>query len=193
MKNDSNKETIIIMVDGACKGNPGNTGIGVVLITNENIHLISQNTKFGTNNTAELKAAICALELLKTLNNPILMNQKNPDTTQNTTPKSATKSVTLYTDSQLVEGFANKAWNPKANKHMVRSLRALLHQPNTDIDVVKIKAHSTETALNELHNIADELAKKGSRGINKHMTKPRHRPRSTHQPKTRMIQKQAHM
>lgn len=54
-----------IFCDGACAGNPGKTGWGAVLISGEHQKEISGSAGFGTNNTAELYAAINALKALK--------------------------------------------------------------------------------------------------------------------------------
>lgn len=57
------KRQLDIFVDGACKGNPGEAGIGVVI--NEGGTLIKEISKAigpATNNIAEYSALICALE-----------------------------------------------------------------------------------------------------------------------------------
>jgi ribonuclease HI len=65
MSNPKIKETLVtVYVDGACSGNPGDTGLGIVIENKatgfkENI---SQYAGLGTNNYAEYKALIVALE-----------------------------------------------------------------------------------------------------------------------------------
>ena len=54
-----------IYTDGACSGNPGNGGWGVVLIYGENQKQLSGGEVNTTNNQMELLACIKALEALK--------------------------------------------------------------------------------------------------------------------------------
>jgi ribonuclease HI len=59
-----NHKKIIIYTDGGARGNPGPSGIGVV-IYNENKELIEEHSDFlgvATNNQAEYKAVILALK-----------------------------------------------------------------------------------------------------------------------------------
>lgn len=52
-----------IYIDGACKGNPGHSGIGVVIVKNgETIKNISHYIGNGTNNIAEYTALIHGLQ-----------------------------------------------------------------------------------------------------------------------------------
>ena len=57
---------IRIYTDGACLGNPGPGGIGVVLVHDHLRKEISRGFRCTTNNRMELLAAITALEALKT-------------------------------------------------------------------------------------------------------------------------------
>lgn len=72
--------TIDIYTDGACKGNPGPGGWGVLLRYKENEKTLSGAEPLTTNNRMELTAAIKALEALK---KPSVVN--------------------LYTDSKYVQ------------------------------------------------------------------------------------------
>lgn len=76
-----------IFTDGACSGNPGPGGYGVLLRYNGNEKQLSEGFINTTNNRMELLAAIRGLEALK---------QKC--------------HVTLYTDSQYVANGINKGW-----------------------------------------------------------------------------------
>lgn len=76
-----------IFTDGACSGNPGPGGYGVLLRYNGNEKQLSEGFLNTTNNRMELLAAIRGLEALK---------QKC--------------HVTLYTDSQYVANGINKGW-----------------------------------------------------------------------------------
>ncbi len=56
---------VIIYTDGACKGNPGPGGWGVLMISGENRRELAGGEAATTNNRMELTAAIEALRALK--------------------------------------------------------------------------------------------------------------------------------
>ncbi len=59
------KDQVVIYTDGACRGNPGPGGWGVVLNYNESRKELYGGEPETTNNRMELMAAIEALEVLK--------------------------------------------------------------------------------------------------------------------------------
>jgi len=79
---------VIIYTDGACSGNPGPGGYGVVLMSGNHRKEISEGFRLTTNNRMELLAAIKGLEALKKKGIP----------------------VKLHTDSQYVANAVNKGW-----------------------------------------------------------------------------------
>jgi len=79
---------VIIYTDGACSGNPGPGGYGIVLISGKHRKEISEGFRLTTNNRMELMAAIKGLEALKKQGTP----------------------VKLYTDSQYLANAINKGW-----------------------------------------------------------------------------------
>lgn len=79
---------VIIYTDGACSGNPGPGGYGVVLMSGNHRKEISEGFRLTTNNRMELLAIIKGLEALKRKGIP----------------------VKLYTDSQYVANAVNKGW-----------------------------------------------------------------------------------
>lgn len=81
-------DEVIIYTDGACSGNPGPGGFGVVLLSGRHRKEISEGFRLTTNNRMELLAAITGLEALK-----------RDGTT-----------VTLYTDSQYLVNAVNNGW-----------------------------------------------------------------------------------
>ena len=81
-------DEVIIYTDGACSGNPGPGGYGVVLISGRHRKEISEGFRLTTNNRMELLAAIMGLEALK----------------RNGT------AVRLYTDSLYLVNAINKGW-----------------------------------------------------------------------------------
>jgi len=98
-------KNVVIYADGACLGNPGPGGYGVVMIYEENRKELSGGFRLTTNNRMELMAAIAGLEALK-----------------------GKCRVTLYTDSQYVVNAAQKGWAKrwKANGWMrTRTEKAL--------------------------------------------------------------------
>lgn len=56
---------VVAYTDGACLGNPGPGGYGVVLLWNGHRRELSRGYRWTTNNRMELRAAIAALEALK--------------------------------------------------------------------------------------------------------------------------------
>jgi len=80
--------SVIIYTDGAAKGNPGNGGYGIVMISGKHRKEISGGFILTTNNRMELLSVIIGLENLK---------------------KEKT-SVTLYSDSKYVVNAVEKKW-----------------------------------------------------------------------------------
>jgi ribonuclease HI len=83
----SDKSRVVIYTDGACSGNPGPGGFGVVLMHGDTRREIAQGFRRTTNNRMELLAVISALESLK---RPC--------------------AVTLYSDSEYVVNAITKGW-----------------------------------------------------------------------------------
>jgi len=136
---------IEIYTDGACSGNPGPGGWGVLIIANGDDRELSGGELQTTNNRMELTAAIEALRA-----------------TQNK------KFVYLYTDSQYVKkgvtewlaGWKRNGWRTAARKPVKnKDLWEALDEAATDrdIDWRWVKGHDGD-AGNER---ADELARQG--------------------------------
>ena len=83
-----------IYTDGACSGNPGKGGFGIVLLYKNNRKEISEGYESTTNNRMELLAVIRALEILK---EPCKVN--------------------LYSDSKYVIDSITKGWVQKWKKN----------------------------------------------------------------------------
>lgn len=86
----NNLKQVVIYTDGACSGNPGPGGYGVVLLYNEHRKELSGGFRRTTNNRMELLGAI---EGLRALNDRC--------------------SVKLHTDSQYVVNAIEKGWAAK--------------------------------------------------------------------------------
>ena len=111
---------IHIYTDGACLGNPGPMGIGVVLLADGRRKEISEYLgPLGTNNIAELTAIQRGLEAVKDPRRPIL----------------------VYSDSAYAIGVLSKRWKAKANQALIETIRGLLSKfPR--IEFVKVAGHS---------------------------------------------------
>ncbi|MBT3549331.1 MAG: ribonuclease HI [Gammaproteobacteria bacterium] len=139
-----------IYTDGACSGNPGAGGWGVVIINKTDIEKFCGYEKDTTNNRMELMAAI-----------------------QGIAKQEIGSIITLYTDSKYVKdgitswvmnwkknNWITSAKKPVKNKDLWQKLDLLCE--NHQITWKWVKAHqediSDETKYN---NMADELARGG--------------------------------
>jgi len=95
---------VVAYADGACSGNPGPSGIGVVVLTHDSRRELSEFLGRGTNNTAELTAILRAAEAF---------------------PEGA-RVLKVYTDSSYSIGVVAKGWKAKANIELVASVKAAL-------------------------------------------------------------------
>ena len=141
---------IIAYTDGACSGNPGPGGWGVILQAKDGLILIKERELFGgekdtTNNRMELIAAISCLESLE----------------------KPTK-LTLFTDSNYVKGGITewmKTWKKNewktAGKKSVKNVdlwkRLDKARQKHNVTWKWVKGHSGQTE----NERADELARQG--------------------------------
>ncbi len=124
----------IAYADGACSGNPGPCGLGVVVrgpegATGEGYEYLGT----GTNNVAELTAILRACEWI---------------------PK-GDATVDIYTDSSYAIGVLQKGWKAKANQDLVQKVKTALEGRRPKPKLHYVPGHSG-VALNE---IADALAR----------------------------------
>lgn len=142
-------KTVEIYTDGACRGNPGPGGWGVLLIAGERRKELYGGEPDTTNNRMELRAAIEALNALN-----------------------GERQVTLHTDSKYVmdginnwmPGWKKRGWTtaakkPVKNQDLWRDLDRAASRH--DIRWNWVRGH-TGNAGNER---ADELANKGIDGL----------------------------
>jgi ribonuclease HI len=134
VKPDPRADAVHIWTDGACTGNPGPAGLGVVIVEGTQQRELSEYLGQGTNNIAELTAILRGLQAV-----PI---------------KDRSRPVIVYSDSQYSIGLLTQNWKAKANQELVAKLRALVRE-FADLKFVKVPAHSG-VALNER---VDELAR----------------------------------
>jgi len=112
------QNAIIIYTDGASSGNPGPSGIGVVMEYNGHEREISQYIGMATNNIAELTAVQMALLSIKRTDLP----------------------VRIYTDSSYVCGLLISGWKAQKNVALVGAIRALMTRFK-DLKIIKVKGH----------------------------------------------------
>jgi ribonuclease HI len=113
------RDVIRIFTDGASSGNPGPSGIGVLLQYGKQRKEISQFIGLATNNIAELKAIEAALLSVKNTQIP----------------------VRLYTDSNYAHGILMLNWKPKKNCELVESIKKTMAKFK-DLKIIKVKGHS---------------------------------------------------
>jgi ribonuclease HI len=137
-------KSVVIYTDGACSGNPGPGGYGVVLMHEGKEKELSGGYKDTTNNQMEITAVIEGLKALKLPCN-----------------------VKLYSDSTYVVDSITKGWVYswkknnwiKSNKEKAKNidlweeLLILLNVHN--VQFIKVKGHSD----NEYNNRCDKLAR----------------------------------
>ena len=135
---------INIYTDGACSGNPGKGGWGVVILDNNKEIFLNGGDQHTTNNKMELTAAIKALEYFE-----------------------IKKDLTIYTDSKYVKdgieswiiNWKKNGWKTSTkkivkNKELWMQLDNLINKHN--VTWKWIKGH----AGLEFNEKADELARK---------------------------------
>jgi ribonuclease HI len=134
----------IAYTDGACSGNPGPAGSGMVVIRpggkiDEGFEYLGTST----NNVAELTAILRALEVI---------------------PADA-PSILVHTDSQYAIGVLTKGWKPKVNQELIAKTKSLLAK-RPQARLVYVKGHAG-VPMNER---ADELAREAvQRGRSKEL------------------------
>jgi ribonuclease HI len=126
-----------VWTDGACSGNPGPMGIGVVVLANGDRKELGEYLGVGTNNIAELTAIERGLELVAEL--------PPPAATAGQTGGAATaarmRRVRVYSDSGYAIGLLEKGWKAKANQELVARLRKRVDAvPN--LEFVKVPGHA---------------------------------------------------
>lgn len=123
---------LVAYTDGACTGNPGPSGLGVVLIDGDKRRELSMYLGHGTNNIAELTAIEEALLAA--------------DATD--------RAFVIHTDSQYAIGVLCKGWKAKANQELIARIKATL-KPFKKLELRYVKGHA---GIPE-NERADELAR----------------------------------
>ena len=145
-----NKKSVTVYTDGACSGNPGAGGWGVVLLYGENQKELNGGEEETTNNRMELTAVIKGLEALK-----------------------YPCRVDLYSDSAYtvnaflngwIYGWQKNGWKKNDGKNVLnvdlwKRLMDLTYVH--EVTFIKVKGH----ADNFYNNRCDELARAGIKKV----------------------------
>lgn len=123
--------SVVAYTDGACSGNPGPAGLGVVLIDGDHVRELSLYLGHGTNNVGELAAI-----------------GEAADAVQDTS-----RAVYIHTDSQYSIGVLTKGWKAKKNVELIGKVKVSLARLQ-DVTLIYVKGH----AGIELNERADGLA-----------------------------------
>lgn len=130
---------ITVYTDGAAKGNPGNGGYGVVMMSGKHKKEFSEGFRNTTNNRMELLSVIIAIESVK-------VDQSE---------------ITIYSDSKYVVDSVEKRWvfgwqkkGFKGKKNVDLWQRFLKIYPKHQVKFVWVKGH----AGNMYNERCDELA-----------------------------------
>ena len=128
---------LIITTDGEANPTPGDTRIGVILENSEGtvISAISEDSGYGTNNTAEYKAILRGLE---------------------EAVAQGARTVTLYTDSQLADRQLRGVY--KIKKPKLREIFSKIRTTEMKLDRVRYRWHCRDEGRGPQ---ADALAKGG--------------------------------
>ncbi|WGV28773.1 ribonuclease HI [Halotia branconii] len=138
-----------IYTDGACTGNPGPGGWGVVVYFNDgSIHEMGDAASHTTNNKMEMQAAIAALQFLNA--------------------SKQTQPITLHTDSEYlincvtkwVKGWKKKGWKKADGKPVQnQDLLEILDQLNTQqVNWQHVRGHSGNIGNERCDVIASSFA-----------------------------------
>ena len=143
---------MIIYVDGACKGNPGSGGYGMVIIKdNQIIYKHSEQCENTTNNREELKAILHAFEYCKDLDEDCIIYSDSAY---------AVNMLNNWIFTWATNDWKNSKKQIVENIDLVKELYKYLNINFFNCQVVKCKGHA-DILGNEL---ADALA---SNNINK--------------------------
>ncbi len=140
-------DTVEIYTDGACSGNPGKGGLGVVMKYKGQRKELAYGFKRTTNNRMELIAVIVALESL---------TKENLDVVVYSDSKYVVDSINLG----WVYGWQKKGFKDKANPDLWK--RFLVIQKKHRVKFIWVKGH----ASNVENNRCDELAVAASKSPN---------------------------
>jgi ribonuclease HI len=139
--------TIIIYTDGACKGNPGPGGWGVLLKSGAVEKELFGGERETTNNRMEMMAVIEALKALK----------RPCQVTLHLDSKYVLQGITEWLPGWKAKGWKTAAKQPVKNVDLWQQLDALVNTGGHDIKWQWVKGHAGDPG----NERADALANKG--------------------------------
>ncbi len=137
--------SIEIYTDGACSGNPGPGGWGVLLRSGKHEKELCGGEAETTNNRMEMMAVIKALEALK----------KTSDVTLYTDSKYVMQGITEWIDGWKAKNWKTASKKPVKNKDLWQQIDSLVQKHNVEFQWVKGHAGHPDNER------ADELARAG--------------------------------
>jgi ribonuclease HI len=138
----NNMKEVVLYGDGACSGNPGPGGWGVVMLYEGRQKELSGSVELTTNNQMELMAAIKGLEALK----------EPCEVTLYTDSKYVVQGMTDWVKDWIVRGWKTSSKKPVKNLELWQRLVEL--SKNHKVVFKWVKGHDT----NPYNNRCDELA-----------------------------------
>jgi ribonuclease HI len=146
----ANMTELFAYTDGACSGNPGPGGWGVLLQAKAGAEVVKERTLNGgaaetTNNQMELMAAISALEALERASQITVVTDSNY----------VKNGITSWIHGWKRNGWKNSAKKPVANAELWKRLDAA--QARHDVTWKWVKGHAGHVE----NERADELARQG--------------------------------
>jgi ribonuclease HI len=127
---ESKRNIVELFADGACSGNPGPGGYGVILLYDEKTKELSGCARRTTNNRMELVGVIEGLRLLKTPCNVRVITDSNY----------VIKGMTQWVAGWIRKNWMNSQKKPVLNKDLWEELLEV-SKPH-EIDWVWIRGHS---------------------------------------------------
>ena len=129
--NNQDEDSIAVFTDGACEGNPGPAGIGILLQYRKHKKEVSRFIGRGTNNIAELTAIKVALQEIKDPHLP----------------------VSIFTDSAYCHGVLGGSWKARKNQKLIKEIKKEMKRfPH--LNLIKVEGHKGI----EGNEIANQLA-----------------------------------
>lgn len=139
--------SVVIYTDGACKGNPGPGGWGVLLKSGSTEKELYGGERLTTNNRMELMAVIQALQALK---RPCAV-------TLNVDSQYVLKGMTEWLAGWKAKGWRTSTKQPVKNQELWQALDELVNQRGHAIEWRWVRGHNGDIG----NERADVLANKG--------------------------------